>query len=92
MEALASDLQKESDLLSRFYKELEDLQLWASDTKSMIGSAGSHSNGATSSAQPTTSVAQLRGKHQVCISPLSFSLSLSLSLSYLFPLMVLFSA
>ena len=64
MESLTSNLQSKSDLLSRFYKELEDLQLWASDTKSMLGS-GSHGNGVAGSAQPLTSVAQLRGKHQV---------------------------
>ena len=64
VEALASNLQNESDLLGRFYKDLEDLQLWTSDTKSMLGS-GSHSNGVATSAQPLTSVAQLRGKHQV---------------------------
>ena len=64
VEELTSKLQSESDLLGRFYKELEELQLWASDTKSMLGS-GSHSNGVATSAQPLTSVAQLRGKHQV---------------------------
>ena len=88
VEELASKLQSESDLLGRFYKELEELQLWASDTKSMIGSDGSHSNGVATSAQPLTSVAQLRGKHQVdilsffyCCFSLSLSLSLPLSLS-----------
>ena len=64
VEELSSKLQSESDLLGRFYKELEELQVWTSDTKSMLGS-GSHSNGVATSAQPLTSVAQLRGKHQV---------------------------
>ena len=64
VEELSSKLQSESDLLGQFYKELEELQVWTSDTKSMLGS-GSHSNGVATSAQPLTSVAQLRGKHQV---------------------------
>ena len=63
-EILAADLQNESDLLGKFYSELEDLQLWVSDTKSMLGS-GSHSNGVVKSTTALTSVAQLRGKHQV---------------------------
>ena len=64
VEELLSKLHSESDLLGQFYKELEELQVWTSDTKSMLGS-GSHSNGVATSAQPLTSVAQLRGKHQV---------------------------
>ena len=55
-ENLSVELQDESDLIVEFHTELNDLQLWMSDTLSMLQLSG---------AAGTTSVAQLRGKHQV---------------------------
>ena len=55
-ENLSVELQNESDLIVEFYTELNDLQLWMSDTLSMLQLSG---------ATGPTSVAQLRGKHQV---------------------------
>lgn len=55
-EKLSGQLQDESDLIVQFHSELNDLQLWMSDTLSMLH---------LSAAEGPTSVAQLRGKHQV---------------------------
>ena len=57
-EKLCIQLQDESDLIVQFHSELNDLQLWMSDTLSMLH---------LSAVEGPTSVAQLRGKHQVCI-------------------------
>ena len=64
-EKLSSQLQNEFDLITQFYDELYDLQLWMSDTLSMLQLSAT--TGQTSSANGTTSVSQLRGKHQVRI-------------------------
>lgn len=55
-EKLSAQLQDESDLIVQFHSELNDLQLWMSDTQSML---------LLSVAEGPTSVSQLRGKHQV---------------------------
>ena len=60
---MSSQLQNEFDLITQFYDELHDLQLWMSDTLSMLQLSATA--GQTSSANGTTSVSQLRGKHQV---------------------------
>lgn len=63
---LSSVLRSDAELVTRFYKEYEDLNVWLTDTHSMLEVRGPTSTPGLMGV--AASPAQLRGKHQVSLS------------------------